>query len=513
VDLTLRAGARLWPQTIIVALCAACLAFLLLVNFGWIVSTLATPREAMYHEAVVYDHAARILRGEPLYQPIEGPPYTIAPYMPVYYHLAAGLRGVFGPGFGPGRGLSVVAGLVAAGLVAWLTTRLAGDRRAGLFAAALFLVLGLPGVQVVTWEPVLPWLAFYKEDMLGVAFALAAIAALAWRRTPGAVMLAAALAALAFLTKQTFIAASLAGAAWLWSQDRQHAVRFVAVWIALVGSVVAVETITEAFVANVVWANVNPFRLSALLANLQVLAACLTGPLLVAGAFAVGTRGWREDPRSRLLVLYWGCTALPLVGLAKVGSNYNYWIEFAAATAMLATLGLWAWLRGANARALWLTVGLLALQLEWLSLLAAPTLRAQTRGWGTVLHPDPETTAAWEALVARVGAEPRIVFAYSLDVIVLADRPIEFEPYIYSVLASEGRWDVTPVVDAVCNGAVALLVLAEPLETPGGSYHGYAVWPAPVLTALRATMQLDTIQAGRYVYVPRANGGATDCSR
>src|SRR5262249_4723817 len=153
-DLGLRAGARLWPQTVVVALCAACLFCLILVDVGWVVRTLATPREVMYHEAVVYDHAARILRGEPLYQPIDRPPYTIAPYMPVYYPLAAGLRGAFGPGFGPGRVLSVVAGLVAAGLVGWLTTRLAGDRRAGLFAAALFLALGLPGVQVVTWEPV-----------------------------------------------------------------------------------------------------------------------------------------------------------------------------------------------------------------------------------------------------------------------------------------------------------------------------------------------------------------------
>jgi len=88
------------------------------------------------------------------------------------------------------------------------------------------------------------------------------------------------LTALAILTKQTFVAASLAGAGWLWSQDRRYAVWFVAVWIALVGSVVAVETLTQAFVANVVSANVNPFRWSALLANVRLLAAFMTGPLL-----------------------------------------------------------------------------------------------------------------------------------------------------------------------------------------------------------------------------------------
>jgi len=115
--------------------------------------------------------------------------------------------------------------------------------------------------------------------------------------------------------------------------------------------------------------------------------------------------------------------------------------------------------------------------------------------------------------VARVAADPRMVIAYPLDVIALADRPIEFEPYIYSLLASEGRWDVAPVVDAVCNGAVGLLVLNAPVEAPVPSYPGFVMWPAPLLTVLRATMQLETVQAGLYVYVPRASGRATACSR
>ena len=72
---------------------------------------------------------------------------------------------------------------------------------------------------------------------------------------------------------------------------------------------------------------------------------------------------------------------------------------------------------------------------------------------------------------------------------------------------------MAPVVNAVCNGAVGLLVLNEPVEAPGASYQGYAMWPAPVLTGLRSTMQLETVQAGRYVYVPRASGGTTDCAR
>jgi len=192
-------------------------------------------------------------------------------------------------------------------------------------------------------------------------------------------------------------------------------------------------------------------------------------------------------------MLYWGCAALPLAELGKIGASYDYWIEFAAATAILAPLGLWTWLRGASARALWLAVGILAVQLGWLRVLAARTLREHTRYRSVFIHPDPEASAAWEALVARVAAEPQMVLAFPSDVMVLADRPIQLEPYTYSMLATEGHWDVASVVDVVCNGVVGALVLDEPVERVVASWNDYTVWPAPLLTALRATMQLQAV--------------------
>jgi hypothetical protein len=499
-------------RMVVILICAACLVLLCLVNAGWVLRILATPREVMYHEAVVYDHVNRIVRGEPLYQAVEGPPYSIAPYMPAYYAAAAGLRQILGPGFGPGRGLSVVAGLTAAILVAWLTARTL-NWWAGAFAAMLFLGLGLPGISVASTF-VRPWLAFYKEDTLGVVLSIMAIAMLSWRQTTRAILLAAGFAALAFLTKQTFVAASLAGVVWLWSRNRRDAVGFVATWIVVAGGVLAIETMTQPFLANVVWANINPFRWSALITNLQVLTTFLVGPLALAGAYVAGRWRWQAESGIRLLVLYWGFAALPLVGLGKVGSNYNYWIEFAAPTAVLATLGLWTWLHSPSARALSLASGIIVLQLGWLTVLGTPILAVQTANWDRVLHADPAVMAAWDDLLARVRTEPRMVLAEPLDVIALADRPIEFEGYIYNILASEGRWDMAPLVAAICDQAVGLLVLQQPIEKGGLHYHGYAFWPAPALAALRATMQLDSVQAGRYVYVPRVEaapcGGAED---
>jgi hypothetical protein len=79
------------------------------------------------------------------------------------------------------------------------------------------------------------------------------------------------------------------------------------------------------------------------------------------------------------------------------------------------------------------------------------------------------------------------------------------EPYIFSILGTEGRWDATPLVRQICKGDVTLLVLGYPLEqSDGRQFDGYTFWPAPVTEALRATMVLDRQQAGRYLYVPRS---------
>ena len=52
----------------------------------------------------------------------------------------------------------------------------------------------------------------------------------------------------------------------------------------------------------------------------------------------VPLRQWLRDP----LVPFWLLTLLLLpVGLAKVGSNTNYWIDFAAVSAVLCTRGVW----------------------------------------------------------------------------------------------------------------------------------------------------------------------------
>ncbi len=467
------------------------------------VAAILRPVEAMYGEAIIYDQAARLVRAEALYQALDRSPFTVTAYTPLYYTLVAGLQALAGPGFGPGRVLSFGAGLVAAILVGRLAARRVNDWRAGLFAGVLFLGLGFPGD--------FPWFAFYKEDMLGVALSLGVIAMLDGgsdrRRAAGA----GVWAGLAFLTKQTFVAASIAGFWWLWCRNRGSAVVFAAaILIVGVGPCVVAALSDHAFLDNTVRANLNPYRTDILISNLTVL-GCYQGvalalAILPALSGAHQMRRWPRDP----LVVFWiaSLVALPL-GLAKVGSNWNYWIEAAAATAVLATRGVWLLVLHAGLPRL----GRIAASVALLAVLPSPFwLPAPAADLGTVLHgtlhPDERQATQFAAVLARVRAEPRLVLAEPLDIVTLAGREILLEPYVFSILDHEGQWNAMPVVRQICTGQIGLLVLDHPLEGPDWETHGYNHWPVAVLAALRATMQLERRQASLFLYVPMSSPGA-----
>jgi hypothetical protein len=460
--------------------------------------------EVMYGEAIVYDQAARLLRGQPLYQPLNQAPYTVTAYTPVYYWLVAELHAVVGPGFGPGRVASLVAGLVAALLVADLAARRARSAWAGLFAAALFLALSFP-----TQGPGLEyaWFSFYKEDMLGVTFALGAIAVLDRGASRKGVVVAGVLAALAVLTKQTLFAAGVAGFVWLLLRDRRLAALFgtVAVGLVVIASV-ALELSTHAFLANVVFANVNPLNEYVFMLNLGVLLRFQVVPLALAAVYLVARlRDWRKAVCD-IMVPYALASLVTLIGLAKIGANYNYWIDLGAITAVLATQVIWGGLRAGPVPAAFVAVAAVAVlgahlavflrdaqpSMDLLGILPAEQQR------------DLREPTEFDWVVERVREEPREVLSEALDVVVLAGKRTEVEPIIFTIMVDGNQWDDGPLVRRICAGDVGLVLIKGPLEggTPDQEYVRGALWPPRVLEALRETMQFETRQAGLSLYSP-----------
>jgi hypothetical protein len=466
----------------------------------------------MYGESLIHDQAARLVRGEALYQDYTRPPYTVAAYTPVYYVVVAAIHAIGGPGFTGGRVVSLVAGIAAAVLVGWLTAACAGAARAGWLAGLLFVAAGWGGgasplgsllTQVAALRSAAPidpptpaWAALYKEDVLGIALSLGAVALLTRSRDTWMCVVAGALAGMAILSKQTLLAATIAGSLWTVRFDRRAAVVYATTSISVVAVVaVALQIRTGAFIQNTVIANANPTSFDALTNNLKILVLFQAGLLIAAGLYVVGIRRivLRRPRDARLLVaLYWLAAMLPLVGMLKAGANYNYWIELAAPTAALATLAVWPRpgkqplvplvLVGAN-------MGLLFV------LLPGPLLRSSFGYANAAINP-----ADFNQLIAEVRAEPRDVLAAPLDVVTLAGKRVLFEPYVFSIWFSTQQWDPAPLVQRICTGQVGLLVMDRPVEQPPFEFDGYSSWPAPVLAAMRQTAVFESARAGRYTY-------------
>jgi hypothetical protein len=466
------------------AFCLAALGLAACFNLGLAALLVGRPDETRYGEAILYDHAARLVRGEALYQRLDGPPYTVASYTPLYYGVAAGLQLMVGPGFLPGRLVSLGAGLAVAGMLGWLVWRRTRTAWPALTAASLFVALGVVG-------PV-PWTAAYKEDLLGIALGIASALVLEGATRRRTIAAAAVLAAAAILTKQSFLGPAVAGTVWLLAtRPRSAALLFAGVLLGVIlAAALVLEVTSGAFVANTVGGNGHqPFDLLTFEHNLREFATYQGVPLLLALPWLVRVRIRRE-----FLALTWLAWLISMLPLGAVGADANYWIGFAAVTAVLASLTVW---RG---RTSWpASVG--AALLGCAALVSVGSVGAWLLARPGYLGIGQPLDATVRGLADRVARTQGTVLADPLDVLVLAGRPVLIEPILFSLMEQDGTWDSRALVARICNGDVRLLVLGYPLE------EVQRRWPLSVAAALRQTFLLEEsvpLAAGRRYVLRRA---------
>jgi hypothetical protein len=204
----------------------------------------------------------------------------------------------------------------------------------------------------------------------------------------------------------------------------------------------------------------------------------------------------------RLLRDYWIASLLPIAGLAKVGASQNYWIEFAAITAVLASLALRSRLEASskpeNRTCPATPLLMLGVPVAMMSLILAASAAPSFRE----LWPDGGRVEEFGRLVERARSTSGEILADPLDVVVLADHRILLEPYIFNILSSQAGWNERPLVERICRGEISLLIVDRPLHSTQPAYHGYTRWPEPIIQILRHTMVLEGQIAGRFLYVP-----------
>jgi hypothetical protein len=151
------------------------------------------PFELEWMESGSLEHLMRVLRGQPLYvEPsIDFVPF---PYPPFYYYVAALVSKGIGPGFLALRTVSVVASLGSAAIIQRFVQKETGRSVYGWIAAGIFLG---------TWRASGLYFDVARLDSLFTFLLLVSLYAIRFHRGRADLVVAAMLAGLAVMTKQT----------------------------------------------------------------------------------------------------------------------------------------------------------------------------------------------------------------------------------------------------------------------------------------------------------------------
>jgi len=469
--------------------------------FTWTtIANVRFPYGINYGEAPLIDQAKRIAARQVLYKAaLNTPPYVIANYPPLYPLLIAGVGTITGlPFLQVGRTISLIAALLSGLVIGLFAYGLSDNRLSGLLAATLF--LGNPFVM--------GWSAIARVDMVALGLSLIALWLLYrhWHSWQWLMVSLVCLVA-AIYTRQTFaMAVPVAGAVWLWHNDRQRCLIFITV-LALTCLVLfgMLNFITRGgFYLNTVVANVNLYKVTRLLTMLAGFLRFWPFAIMIAGGAVLQayiTRLRKDTSQNdRMLRQPFICSGLAIYSLGalastltvgKIGSNINYFLELMVTLAVWAACAL-AWQPKRTIRQLGITA-LLLCQIVWALV------------GGTILYQG-STAVRWRNLAQddalyreiKIAARQGPVLADGeLDKVVLAGQRIYLQPFEYQQLYRAGIWDPSALIGEIANHKFPLILLDTP-ET----VLREGCWPPQVMAAIEKNYSVMGHQGRTVIYKP-----------
>jgi hypothetical protein len=376
----------------------------------------------------------RVYRGGPVYTRADEPPYTPSAYGPLFY-LSLGAVGwlarpaTFQQFLVAARGFTLTLFLLVA-VAAYRWAR-RWDTRPLISLAAPLLVLGDRSI----W----PWNVAARPDVGALLFALLGFSLVSRPDEPNQKRIAAAgfLMGLAFLFKQTFLAAPAAAFFWLLWKRRYRSAALLAV-SALAPVIVTLgwlELRGEPVLYSLLILRHSPYDVRSELVLIGMLAVGWPVMILQVGLGLAGLAALRgRDPDvARLAGLYLAlAAAIDLATMGQVGAVHYYLTEMLTICAFLAPLGLDRWVVRLRAAApeMRLGAGIVLVGLPALNLVAMAGMLTPLPHWGKL-----RAAVAGRPVLSD---EPYIA-AYEKD-------PELIETSIMSVLERTGAWSPAPIL-------------------------------------------------------------------
>lgn len=446
----------------------------------------------------------------------DAPPFVLTMYTPTYYYLVSALPAHEGNVFFAGRLLSLVATLVAA-----LCLLIASGRASwsiGVVAVGLFFAL---------W-PVSQWAAYVKSDTTALAFSALGVAALHLSRGRAWLLALAALSCVVAIScKQSYIAASAAGALFLLFRDRRSFAIFAA-WGAALGLgflAYATQNWGPGFWFSTVTATGQEITLSyaltiAGLSGPKPLLVIVLGIATLLAVLASRREGLEVVKRSPYLV--YAATSCFVCGatLGKMGSSTNYLIEPWLALLMWTAFALSDLPKSALARplaALAVVALLLAsiadltgareLEYSWLD----PVLNERRERFYDQLREEVESLGFENPKVLSFfiwdAEEDLEIFAQS-KTYQITDQVILNDAFLYRLLWESGALEIESLVAAIRGKAFDLIITPRdmrPFEVRGVLQPTYMTLMSAVLAQYRLAVPTVRVKgsAGAHYYFVR----------
>lgn len=449
----------------------------------------------MYPEAANIVVAQRWAQGFPLYSDFRLSPYLLSGFPPFWYGLLAlaakaGFSQVDTLTF-LGRSLSVASLIFVVALAVSWNLKQGYSVASSLLVATLYLAF-----------PILtPWAVTARPDFPTLLFCFLGVFLIAFRSDSAGVVLAAICTALAFLMKQSSVAAPTAIGLWLlWSHRWRHVVLFSLVWAVLVGATCGYfETTSHGLLSLNI--SGHHFGASSLSHAHETFTHLIKAEghefsilLLTLGALG-GIACWNE-PRGRLLGLYaFTAVGFAVLGSTVAGGNVNYYVEPAFVCATLIPAGV-AYLQPSWEK----NSPLAAFAFIVVVVLLLPSLDLQR--WKMFGSTPPDFHR-----LASIVKNRRLL----TDIPYLGARsltPELLDPVSYAYAERTKFWSPEEVVKALTSKQYDLIILRRPLDDATAETTRYPTLSPTLRTTIGAQYGLCAEVASAYLYGPLHENGA-----
>ena len=432
---------------------------------------------------------------------LDGPELTLSCYGPVYYWgiRAASALSPWERSLIPGRCLSTLASLTAAGLIGLVVRRHAKSAELGILGALIFLCS----------TPVFDWATRHRVDALGTLFALGAYLAVTRRRWGLAG--SAICVVVGSLVKQSVALSAFPIFLYLLLQKRPKAAVSYALSVATLGT--AAWSVLD-------WASGGYYLAAAVKGNLNSMIltqgywnghAFVATPLGIAAVITLAYLLLREPAtaiRSVYCVGFVTSTIIATVISSKEGSSASYFMEPCALASLVIGVHALPLLASMHQRRALAMVVLLAL------VVVSPDIK-HIRQYGREQGFDWRHVPYGSSMLGkRLDESPHayvLADGHHVPMVLHAGYlPLVNDPFLFRLLVDNGGLDPGRVVRAMRRGEVKGLVLKKTIRRHRREVGGISQkWPPEILDAMQRHYELDARGENLFIYKPRRTSSMT----